>query len=648
MKLIADGGPIDNHAVDIVDQHSIGEGGEAWAYWFEDGIKYAAKIYKGPDCADYQGDDPQDKLNRDGAAHRLEVFPQNLAMFPKGLPENVGQPLGLLRSKKKGKARGFYMGLVPEPRETVRALCDVDFRQGGYDTNTGLDMLVNLYKLMKACHTNSKGKLILGDFNDLNVLGPAPWVIDAESGSYGTKQCTTFTQRFADPLKCAKTKPDGSPATSLMLAKPHDENSDIYAWVCMVFQTLFLISQYEGVWKPKDKSKKCAQDARPLHRATVMVDGAKWPKWVINLGLTPDVMPDDLMEQFDRYFHKDFRGEFPLDVLQRMRWTTCTNCGNGHGRATCPKCATPGIVRSVTEVKGTVTAERIYKTKGVIILAAYHRGDMKWLVYENDHLKRETDQVILKGKLDPRLRYRLMGDSTCLAKGGQLITFQANGAKDQKPIDKLGEVPMFDTNSNKRFWLHTGRLLADKKVAGLDMGERVVGQVLRNQTIFWAGEEFGFGFYRASQLSEFFVFDTDDGILKDGLTVPPIKGQLVDATCSFSSNRCWFFSSFEIGGKTTNRCTILDKTGNVLGTIEEDAGSDTWLGSGLRGVCAVGIFLFKATDDGLVRVQYNSGLFETASFPDTEPFVDAGCQLFPGNQCLHVVTRNEIHKIRMN
>ena len=640
MKLKTDKGQL----VEIADRNSIGEGGEAWAYWFElESTKYAAKIYKGPDCADYHGDSPQDKLNREGAARRLEEFPDYLAMFPKGLPKNVGQPLGLLReSKKNGKPRGFYMNLVPEPRETVRMLCDVNFRQGGYDTNTGIDMLVNLYKLMQACHTNPRGKLILGDFNDLNILGSVPWIIDAESGSYGSKQCTTFTQRFVDPLKCDPKQ------TSMMLCKPHDENSDIYAWVCMVFQTLFYISPYEGIYKPKDKSKKCSQDARPLQRATVMVEGAKWPKWVINLGLTPDVMPDDLMEQFDRYFHKDYRGDFPVEMLQRMRWTICTNCGSGHGRTACPKCATPGIVRSVTEVKGTVTSERVFKTKGIILLANYHR-DMKWLVYEKNELKRETGQVILKGKLDPRIRYRIMGDSTCLAKRNTLLTFQDDGSRDQKPIDTLGEVPMYDTNHNKRFWLYGGRLLADNaKIAGFDGGERTIGQVLHNQTIIWVGEEFGFGFYRASQLSEFFVFNVDDGVLKDGLQVSPIKGRLVDATCSFSSNRCWFFTSYEIGGKTINRCIILDKNGNVLGMVEEDSGSDTWLGSGLRGVCAVGNLLFKATDDGLVRVQCDSGLFTMTNFPDTEPFVDASCQLFPGDQCLHVVIKNEIHRIRMN
>lgn len=646
----------DGKPAEILDERMLGEGGEAWAHWFElDSKKYAAKIYKGPDCPDYQGDDPQDKLNREGAARRLEEFPQNLAMFPQGLPDNVGQPLGILREKKgKKKARGFYMNLVPEPRETVRALCDVDFRQGGYDINTGLDMLINLYKLMTACHTNPGGKLILGDFNDLNVLGPIPWIIDAESGSYGTKQCTTFTQRFVDPLKCATTKKDSDtkqivPATSLMLNKPHDENSDIYAWVCMVFQVLFYISPYEGVYKPKDKSKKCPQDARPLHRATVMVEGAKWPKWVQNLGLTPDVMPDGVMHEFHKFFHEDHRGAATtlLQHLQRMRWTICTNCGNGHGRAKCPNCATPGLVSSVTEVKGTVTAKRIFKTRGTILTAAWQRG-MKWLAYENNELKRETGQVVFKGQLDPRVRYRINGDNTCIAKGNKLLTFKSDGSLEQTPIDIVGRLPIFDANKDHRFWVNVGRLVSDKRVAGIETGERLIGQVLRNQTMLWVGDNFGFGFYKASQLSEFFVFDTEKGVLKDSLKVPALKGQLVDTTCSFSSHRCWFFVSYEHNGKTRNRCTVLNESGDILGTTEEDSGADSWLGNGLRGMCAVGNFLFAATDEGVVRVNLQNGFFDTTSFPDTEPFVDASCQLFPGDQCLNVVTRNEIRQIQMN
>jgi hypothetical protein len=627
----------DGTPIELSDQNALGEGGEAWATRFEHAsVAYAAKIYKGPDCKDYDGSTEQDRLNREGAKNRLATFASRIKSFPAGLPENVISPRGLLyrRRGKNRKPVGFFMDLVPEPREPLRRYCDATFRQAGVDTNDVIDMLVRLYETKKACHA---GGLILGDFNDLNILGLRPYIIDAESGSYGGHQCTTFTQRFVDPLLCDPGK------TSLMLVKPHSEDSDLYAWVCMVFQSLFLISPYEGIYKPKDKSKRCVQDARPLFRRTVLDPDSKWPKWVTSLGLTPSVMPDDLMHQIELVLHKDVR-EFPVKLLENTRWTKCSKCGHGHARRVCPQCSAPGIVRSVMEVKGTVTSERIFKTKGVILAAAY-QGGMRWLVHENGVFNREQNRKVLDGELDPRIRYRISGSDTCLAKGNTLITVKPDGKQEKMPIDTYGQLPVYDANGRGRYWVHSGRLLADRHVGAIDVGERPIGQVLRNQTLVWVGEEFGFGFYRASDLSEFFVFDASSGILKDGLAVPPLRGRFVDATCSFSSQCCWFFATYEYGGKTINRCSVIDKNGELLGVTEEDAGGDTWLGS-LRGKCAVGNFLFSATDDGIVRVEHSSGMVSVAkSFPDTEPFVDANCHLFPGDKCLHVVTRNEVRKL---
>lgn len=630
--------------VEILDTNQLGEGGEAVVYKFKLGKDtFAAKIYKTDDHPDYE----KNLIEQEKARQRLEDLEVNLKQFPKGLPDNVAAPIDLLYDTSG--PRGFYLPIVPDPRDPYRKLCDPNFRVS-LDNNLIFDSLIALYQTMHACHTNPQGKLILGDFNDLNVLGLKPWIIDAEAGSYGSKVCITFTQRFTDPTKCKMTVKDDQgkevPATRIILGRPHDEGSDRYAWVSMLFQSLFLVSQYEGVYKPKDKSKKCPQDARPLYRRTVMADGAKWPKWVQNLGYTPDVYPDDVMHLFHRYFHEDDRSEIDLSIIQNMRWTKCTACGKGHARSQCPNCAAPGVTRATTEVKGKVTCERIFHTDGMIIISAYQHG-LKYLIYENGKLSRENGQIIWNGALDPHIRYRLNGDNTCLAKGN-MITFEKNGSQNKTNIDTYGVLPIFDANQDNRFWLNGGRLQSNKMVGRIEAGERNIGQVLRNQTLFWVGDSFGFGFYRASNLSEFFVFGAKEGILKDGIKVPPLKGQLLDSTCSFSSSHCWFFATYDFGGTTKHRCSLLDQNGTVLGSIEEDAGSDSWLGRGIRGTCAVGNMLFVPTDDGLVRVKCDSGLFNTASFPDTEPFIDASCQVLQGDKCLHVVSRQDIHKIVMN
>lgn len=629
--------------VEILDKNKIGEGGEAWIFKleFEDKrfpkVPLIGKIYKGPDAADYQGDTDQDKLNRAGAKYRLEHFAAKLHDFPTGLPDNIGAPLGVLL--KKSKPAGFYSRLVPEPRETLRRYCDAEFRQNGIDTNDVIKMLVHLHETVLKTH--AKG-LIFGDFNDLNILGPVPYIIDAESGSFGKHMCTTFTQRFVDPTLCDPNQ------SRLVLMHPHTKESDIYAFNLMVFQSLLFISPYEGKYKPTDKSKWCPQDARPLFRRTVLDPETIYPKWAAKLGFTPDVLPDELMHHFVQVLHEDFRGQFPINVLRGMRWTKCTKCGAEHAKPRCPHCAAPGAVAAVIEIKGTVTSERIFQTAGIILHAEYQNGHLRYLYHDGTGLRRDGGELLLKCDLDPRIRYRLNGDNTCLGKGNTLVTFRHGQPTEKKEIGTYGVLPMFDANVSNRYWVHVGRLLSDKQLGhGMGASERVIGQVLQDQTMFWVGESFGFGFYRASELQEYFVFDADSGLLKDGLAVAPVKGQLLDATCEFSSDKCWFFTSVQFNGNTINRCVVLDKSGNVLGMAEENATADTWLRS-LRGKCAVGHSLFSTTDEGIVRIECANGAISlTRSFPDTEPFVDENCRLFPGKDCLHVVTKNEIRKLRI-
>lgn len=630
--------------VSTIEQNKIGEGGEAWIYRIDlkdhryPQQQLIAKIYKGPTAPDYQGDTEQDRYNREGAKKRLATFSDKIKMFPKGLPDNVGSPLGILL--KNNKPAGFYSRLVPEPRETLHRYCEVDFRQSGVDTNDVISMLANLYHTVDRSH---KCGLIFGDFNDLNVLGPTPYIIDAESGSYGTHQCSTFTQRFADPLLCDKSKPQ------LSLIKPHTIQSDIYAYAIMVFQSLLYISPYDGKYKPVSKIDWCPHDARPLFRKTVFDKQTIYPKWATKLGLTPDILPDELVQHFIKIFHDDFRGDFPISIIKNMRWTKCSKCNTEHARTACPNCASLSVVTSVMEVKGTVVSERIFKTSGVILHAEYQNDHLRYIYHEGDSIKRDNGVVVIKGNPDPHVRYRINGDNTCLGKGNMLLTLSPNMPPAKSFVGTYnGVLPMFDANFKHRFWLDSGRLLSDKSIGAFTTSERVVGNILQEQTMFWVGEKFGFGFYRASELQEFFVFDCEIGTIKDGLSIGVIKGQLLDATCEFSKSHCWFFTSSQVNGVITNRCIIIDEHGNVLGTHEENSSSSAWLNS-LRGKCALGNSLFSTTDDGIVRIECKNGLVSvTKSFPDTEPFVDENCKLFPGKDCLHVVTKNEIRKLRIN
>jgi H/ACA ribonucleoprotein complex subunit 3 len=350
-----------------------------------------------------------------------------------------------------------------------------------------------------------------------------------------------------------------------------------------------------------------------------------------------------LLQHFHQVFERDRRGAFPLQLIETLRWTKCSVCGAEHARPSCPQCAQPSpAVREVVTIRGKVTATRIFQTRGVILFAALQSGKLRWLCHENGQFKREDESVALRGNLDPRLRFRLCGRVTLVGRESVVFTLTVGQATDQIAVDSCGNSPVFDANERCRYWLQGGQLWRDGQ-----LGPEHVGDVLSGQTLFWVGATFGFGFYRAGNLCVAFVFDAQRRGINDAVKIPPIRGQLIDSTCVFASDRCWFFVATQDRGKTVHQCVVVGRNGGVEAAAQAEQGDGSWLGT-LHGKCAVGNVLFAPTDDGIVRVEVSNGqIHMAAKFPDTEAFVDAGCHLFPAPQGLYVVSEREICLLRM-
>lgn len=250
-----------------------------------------------------------------------------------------------------------------------------------------------------------------------------------------------------------------------------------------------------------------------------------------------------------------------------------------------------------------------------------------------------------------QMRYRIRGSETLIGKQGILATIEDGKVKSKVQVDQFGVLPVFDTNAGHRYWISGGTLYKANSVLpgtasvfGSDT-QHPIGQVLQNQTLFWAGPKFGFGFYRAGEISVGFVFDAEKPGIKD-ISIP-ITGQLIDSTCVFSDKLCWFLLSTREGSKIINHCHVVQADGKVITSISAEKGTEPWLES-LRGKLALGNSLFVPTDDGLKRFDLRGGkVEETQEFPDTEPFVDADSVLLSGKQGIYVVSNNEITLIQM-
>lgn len=625
---------------------SVGKGGEADVYnigdFYGTGRDTVLKLYKSPDHPDYLfPDGTPNKHEQKGAAERLKQNQKKLRDFPKTLPPNIMAPIDLATDKAGKMVLGFTTSFLGAGYDLLVNYSQNTFRKAGVDPNRVLAIFRNLYKTVKAIHAQ---KTVFGDFNDLGIFvnGEDVYVIDADSMQFGPYYCGTFTANFVDPLLCSwNPVSTTNPVAGLLLTKPHNYDSDLYAYRVMLMQCLLLLDwgPYGGVYKPKDLKKKLPQTQRPVQRITVWHPEVIYPKPAIPM----DRLPDDLLHHLHRTFVEDQRGDFPIQTLEQMRWTKCS-CGAEHARNQCPLCQKVQALppKKPVTVKGKVTMTRIFATEGVILYAALQEGKMRWL-YHDGVYRRENGNQIIKGPLDPAMRFRIKGDDTLIGKNGMVFCVSPTGQVTYKrPVDSYLNLPVFDATADKMFWTSSGYLQRENTLA-----PDTIGGVLSGQTLFWTGPKFGFGFYRAGTFNVSFTFPTNGKGLKDSLPTK-VEGQLLDAICYFTDSLCWFFNSTKRGSKIVNTCEVLTQDGTVLAKREAEKGDEPWMES-LRGKYAFNKWLFSATDEGLVKLEVKNGqINQVQDFPDAEPFLDTESHIFLDKQGLFVVDNHQVILLRIS
>lgn len=617
---------LNSQKINLKPNMVIGKGGEADIYHIGHG--QAVKIFKQPDHPDLAGL-PEEQ---ESARERLQTHQTKLPDFPSRLPPRVIKP-DLLATDRNGTILGYSMKYVASA-EVLNRYADRSFRQAGIPDEVIREIFLDLHQSVRQLHREG---VVIGDFNDLNVMikDSQAWLIDADSFQFGHYLCRVFTTRFVDPLLCRWED------SQMTLINPHGTDSDWYAFAVMLMQCLLFVDPYGGVYCPKDRKNRIPAEERPRQRLTIFHPEVRYPKPALHFR----VLPDDWLHLFQQIFEKDHRSEWPLPLIEDLRWTTCTQCGAKHARPTCPVCAptAPAAVKSTTTIRGQVMVTQLFKTNGHIVLAAFQGGKMRWLTYENHTFRRETGAIILEGQIEPGMHFRIHRDETMIGFRGQLLTLSGEGQiVDRRSVDSRGCVPIFDANSRHRYWVQNGRL-----VHSAEFAPEFIGDVLENQTLFWVGEQFGFGFYHAGNLNVVFTFSAARTGLNDRVALPPRRGQLIDSTCFFSDDYAWFFAARRDRGKTIHHAILIHSTGRVEASLDGEFDADHWL-STLRGKCAFGRSLFAASENGLIRVEPKGGtLTVTREFPNTEPLVAPGGQLFAGDNGLYVVDLKSIRHLRM-
>jgi len=616
-----------------------GKGGEADIFllgdFYKDGRQIAAKVYKTPDHPDFANIPNEQK----GAEQRIEAHQKKLPAFPKNLPPEVITPIDFA-TDRKGRIAGFTLEFLTGYELLIR-YAEKTFRQT-VSNNAVVDVFKTLRSIVERTHQSG---VVLGDFNDLNVMvktktGNMPFVrmIDADSFQFGKFLCMAFTSNFVDPVLCVPSSGSGP-----MLSKPHNENSDWYAFNVMLMQCLLYLSggPYGGVYRNKTPTKRVNHSDRWQHRITVFHPDVIYPKPATPLG----ILPDELLHYWSELFVKDKRGEFPTKLLD-LNFETC-KCGTVHARRSCPNCQVASVrPTEVTQIQGKVKVKVIFAKKGLILHATHQGGRLKYLYHDGSSYRREDHSLVVNGPLDNQMRFRVSGEETLIGKDGSLVTLQDGTVKDTVGVDCYGMLPIFDANDANRFWSSGGKLHRSKEILGVQSSD-IIGDVLQNQTQFWVGSKFGFGFYRAGAMSVAFTFNVDGHGINDKVNIN-IQGQLIDSSCVFTTSLCWFFYTVKDRSRILNYCYVVRSDGTVVASTSAEKGTEPWLDN-LRGKLPVGTSLFVPTDDGIVRYDCKSGCIEkTQEFPDTADMVDSDCLLFPANNGICVVSSHEIKELQLS
>lgn len=299
----------------------LAQGGEAEIYDLGDGT--VVKHFKPPAHPDFAGDAAAQAL----VAQRLAEHQRKLPAFPAALPAQVVTPCGLAFAEKAERTLvGYRM-----PKVAGDPLFHLGEPRWRRDRAVGSgDVLAPLVDLLDAVTALHRAGVVIGDFNDLNVLvdGGRVHLIDADSYQFGGFRCAMFSERFLDPRLCQG---------QLEPAAPHDRDSDWFAFHVMVARTLLLVGPWGGVYQPADPAARCSPAARALRRITIFDPEVVLPR----AALPPAALPDELCAHLAEVFHGARRGPPPRRLLAELRFTACARCGQEHARPRCPACITP-------------------------------------------------------------------------------------------------------------------------------------------------------------------------------------------------------------------------------------------------------------------------------------------------------------------
>lgn len=579
------------------------------------------------------------------------------------LPPCVCAPMDLAYDNK-GKIVGFVMPLIPSGNEVTQQLCSKSYRKAHPTITTKMvaDLFVNTHETMDKLH---KEKIIVGDFNDLNVLfrQNAMTFIDVDSFQFGKFPCMVGTENFLDPelynLDLSK--------------KPYfKEEHDWYAFFVMLIRSLILTHPYGGV---HNSYNSIAQ--RALARVTVFDPGVKYPKPAMN----PDILSSNLHALIEKMFKKGERFTFPYSALVEYRdsLVECNSCHSWHPaeRSSCPQCATINtqqIQRRVSVVqrpgKRTVNCEQIFSTPGDFIwwkpvdhkFYAIALESGKYVMYKKESLKDAfTSMPLFAAKGDPKFdlfhgKYLTVSQEPST---DEILVLDISGPKPVGYVKRItsefeGE-RIFTCSKDHLLRMQQGYLFRGGHSYSLgQFVEKQIGSVIKEQTWLSASpyNSLVFGFERFFENIAYFLykFDKNDHVNRFDIKIPEFdpNESLLDIRVYFASSSLLCMMKTEIKRRTFTRVFVIADDGSITSQYRLDAlSSDTHRkieGKAFGKPSTSEGIILHPTDDGVVQqILGQNSVGQQTLFSETDTFVSESDSLLMFDSGILVIGDNIVN-----
>lgn len=629
MKVVVGG-----NTIEIKPRDVLGSGGEGLVARLPDPNR-VVKVYHQPEAR---------------RARKIEAFLRGGFNWP----ANVLAPLAEARDPRTQQIVGFVMAAA-KGGEELYALGNRDYRQKhGITIRDALKVSVHAKATLDAVHRLG---VVVGDLNDLgiqfNQRRETVW-FDVDSFQIPGFPCIVAMESFLDPRLYDKAFNDGSAYFSV--------ESDLYAFAVILFKSLFLVHPYGG-----NHVKLKDVPSRARAKVDVFHPDVRLPRWAS----PPQIVGDDLLQIFHRYFAKGERPAIPLALLEQQLASLrdCPNCGAVFSgtRQTCPACAEkvvalPGT-RPTDKVIGVDNVEYVewFQTQGeVLYFQALGSNEYAWVVREAGSVELyrwRSGRVVKKTRVHDQhihgFSFAVTRNLLVVGKGEEIALFATDGNRARElrrlKTSTFGGRPVFATSAEGVYRMLGLQVFLSKE------GDLLKDRLMETQTLTAAEDQTWLQVSPAGTVAGFVRFFNETRWFlrsKKGhfsLMVTPVqaRARLVSSSVRFDDERgTLLVLRRAIHADGSEHC-YLDALSSADGTLvrsyEEDANRSDNL-KDIHGRALLGQSVFHPTDRGLVLEIDRTKIKE---FPATTSFIDARDRLVPHADGVLVVGEKRIGHLRV-